>query len=505
MRGKREREAAGGAITSTITVEWMRAAFVRGVAAVAIAAALAPMGCASSGGRKKADAKPKRTVLLTSEDDVRVGAEAARDVAAQVGVVDDPILSAYVDGIGKKLLRGLPRRDFAYRFAIVDEMEPNAFALPGGYVFVSRGLLALANNEDELACVLGHEIVHVAFRHAAQQQAVARYQGPLTLPISRASTMAAYGRDMEREADTVGQRLCAAAGYDPAAMSTFMRSLDKRERLLIGRPRSPTFLDTHPGTRERAAANSVRASEMRWTRDPSLGDVRERYLDRIDGLAIGDRPETGVFLGNLFVHPELDFEMSFPEGWILQNSNRAVGAIAPRNEAAVFLAGDLPAGPLLGVADQFAADLRESQGAELTRKENVKLGDVDALRYSFRAGGGPLAIVAEVTFFPFAGATWRMVAFAPEVAADRYFGTIRIATRSFRPLQPENRARIETQRLRIALARDGEDVVALGERTNCILTPTVTALLNGLLGNEVMTGGELMKIVRVEGGAPPAR
>ena len=280
---------------------------------------LGGVGCASSGKKR-----PKRTVLLTSADDVRAGAEAAKQVEASIGLLDNPELTAYVEGIGKKLLRGLPRRDFAYSFAIVDQMEPNAFALPGGHVYVSRGLLALVNDEDELACVMGHEIVHVAKRHSAQQQAVARYQG-FSLPRSRAATLAAYGRDMEREADSLGQRLCAAAGYNPMGMSTFMRSLDERDRLLIGRPRAPTFADTHPGSRERAAANSMRASELRWTRDPRLGDVKVRYLNRIDKMLIGDRPETGLFVGQLFLHPVLDFEMDFPKGWRLQNSSRAVG------------------------------------------------------------------------------------------------------------------------------------------------------------------------------------
>ncbi len=473
---------------------------IRSAATIALVLLLT-IGCAGSGARKQTAAAPKRTVLLTSADDVRTGAEASRQVAAEIGLLEDPVLTAYVAGIGRKLLGGLPRREFAYHFAIVDDMEPNAFALPGGFIYVSRGLLALINDEDELACVLGHEIVHVAFRHAAQQQEVARQQRPLSLPIVRAGVLASYERDMEREADAVGQRLCAAAGYDPMAMATFMRRLDQRERLLIGTPRAATFLDTHPGARERAAVDSARASELRWSRDPGLGDVRARYLDRIDGLVIGDRPETGVFDGELFLHPALDFQIRFPKGWRLENSSRAVGAVAPRNEAAIFLAGDLPPGDLVAVADEFAAKAKAQQGVTLESKTRVKLGEIDAVRYAFRGGKGPYALAAEVTFFPFAGATWRMVAFAPLAAAERYFGTIQVSTRSFGPLQPENRARIETRRLRVVLARPGEDVVALGERTGCALSPSGRALLNGLLGNEVFAGGEPMKIVRREGSA----
>jgi len=452
-------------------------------------------GCASSGSKKKARKERTRTVLLTTSDDVREGAEAAKSVEVDIGLLDDAELTEYVESIGKKLLRGLPRRDFAFHFAIVDQMEPNAFALPGGYVYVSRGLLALINNVDELACVLGHEIVHVVRRHSAQQQAVARYQSPMSFPMSRAATLAAYGRDMEREADELGQRLCAAAGYNPMAMATFMRSLDQRERLLIGRPRTPTFLDTHPGSKERAAIDSARASELRWTRDPYLKDPRATHLDHIDGMTIGDRPETGVFVDSLFIHPDLGFEVSFPKGWVLRNSSRAVGAVAPRGEAAVFLSGDLPEGELTKVADDFAAKSKEDFGVELTEKQRVKVGNIDAIRYSFKGRGG---ISAKVTFFPFAGATWRMVGVAPLAAESRYFGPILLSMRSFGPLTDEHRALVHIDRLRVVLARSGEDVVEFNERNEGVLAPAATALLNGLLGNEVFEGGELMKVIRRE-------
>lgn len=466
---------------------------MKATALLLILGLLLALGCASSQG-SKGDGK-KRTVLLTMEDDVRVGAEEAKEVQAAIGLLDDPELTAYVEQIGKKLLRGLPRRDFAYQFAIVDEMEPNAFALPGGHIYVSRGLLALVNDVDELACVLGHEIVHVARRHSAQQQAAARYQqSPLSLPMARAATLAAYSRDMEREADVLGQRLCSAAGYDPMGLSTFLRSLDQRERLLIGAPRAPTFLDTHPGSRERATLNSARTGELRWTRDPSIEDPRAAHLDPIDGMVVGDRPATGIFLDELFVHPELGFQMSFPPGWRLQNSGQAVGALSPRRDALIYLSADLPAGDLVEVANEFAARARTEYGLEVHERKRVRIGDIEAVRYGFRGRG----IEAKVAFFPYAEGTWRMVGVAPAAAADRYLVPILLSMRSFGPLTEAHRARIQIRRLHVVSARAGEDVVALGERTGNVLDPSSTALLNGLLGNEVLEGGELMKVIRSE-------
>ncbi len=166
------------------------------------AAALLCAACAGSSGSSQT--KPTRTILTTEYDDARVGAEASQTIQQEMGVLDDPELNAYVNRIGRKLLRGIPRRSFSFEFYVVDQEEPNAFALPGGYIFISRGLLTLANDEDELANVIGHEITHSALRHAAAQQEIARRGSAIVSPFAHATNLAAYGRDMERTADRGG-------------------------------------------------------------------------------------------------------------------------------------------------------------------------------------------------------------------------------------------------------------------------------------------------------------
>jgi predicted Zn-dependent protease len=228
---------------------------VRALAAVV----LALLACAPA--PKSEPDKEKRTVLLdTPAADAIVGEEQNKDVSAQVGIVKDPGLERYLQALGEKLVRFASDRPFAYRFQVVDQWSPNAFALPGGYIYVSRGLLVLTNSEDELACVMGHEITHAAARHAAGQQAYMEQLSPFSLGLPRMASVAAYARDQERAADTGGQRICAKAGYDPGAMSTFLQSLDAIERLQMGNSRIPTFLDTHPGTGERIGSAAVFAS-----------------------------------------------------------------------------------------------------------------------------------------------------------------------------------------------------------------------------------------------------
>jgi len=465
------------------------------VSVLVCAAALCVAACAGS---SKKSEKPKRTVLSTHYDDARVGSEGAKAVAAQIGLLDDAALDAYVTRIGKKLLRAIPRRSFQYEFKVVDQLEPNAFALPGGYIFISRGLLALANNEDELACVIGPEITHAARRHSAAQQEIARRGNPLAMSWNRAATQAAYGRDMEREADEGGQILAAAAGYDPMGMSTFLQNMGQVERLLLGHTRVPTFFDTHPGSQERASVNAFRSREIRWKRDPSLGDTHVNYLRTVDGLPLDQRPEAGIFVGDRFLHPDLDFQIHFPRGWQTSNSTQAVGAGSPRGDAVVFLSADMPAGDPQQMAEAFAAKTQEEGGAEVTDSRPIKIGALDAWRLRLEGRGAGGHIVAYVTLVPYRGMTWRITGVTASAAERRYRGQFFNTARSFRPLTDEERDSIQSMRLRLATARPGESLEALSQRTSNTWNPSYMAVNNAFFTGHIFDGGEIVKVAHTE-------
>jgi len=456
-------------------------------------AALGLSACASSA--KDPPKKRRTTVLMTKYDDIDAGRDAAKSVATETGLYDDPELSAYVAKIGRKLLRGIPRRDFAYQFKVVDEVEPNAFALPGGYIYVSRGLVALTNSEDELACVLGHEITHVALRHAAARQTLGRGQFPLLGMGQRYGKLASYSRDLERSADKGGQILCAAAGYDPAALATFLEALTGSERLRAGFARSPSFFDSHPGSSRRASVNAVRATEMRWRRDPSLGDTRAVLLAQLDGLPVGQRPEAGLFVGDTFLHPALDFRLRFPRGWRTSNSSSTVGARSPRRDAVVFLMNDVPPGEPQDVAETWLSKTRDEQSVTLRKSRPVRIGDIDAWRLEISASSRGGGAASNVTFIPYRDSTWRITGITPQFSEKLFAKTVRTA-RSFRPMSEEERASIEVTRLRIVKARPGESLVSLGQRTSNAWNVSTTGVYNGLLTTHRFKGGELVKISR---------
>ncbi|MGH7292641.1 MAG: M48 family metalloprotease, partial [Myxococcota bacterium] len=352
----------------------------------------------------------------------------AKGVESQIGLLGDPEIDAYVQGIGDKLLRAIPNRPFAYQFRVVDQVEPNAFALPGGHIYVSRGLLALANDEDQLACVIGHEIGHVAKRHAAAQQGTQRGMFPLLNPWIRAGQMAAYSRDLERSADHDGQILCSAAGYDPRGLALFLDSLMTYEKSQTGLNRRGSYFDTHPLSSERATVARVEASELRWKRDPKLTDPRGALLAHIDGLPVGQRPEAGMFVGDVFLHPALNFKMRFPRTWRKSNTPQAVGAQAPRGDAVVFMMADVPVGEPRVVAERWATENMRGMG-QVEKTAPFTVGGLPGWRLDVVGNSGGGRVRSYVTFLPYAKAIWRITGAA---VSDKDLEATLVTTRSFR-------------------------------------------------------------------------
>lgn len=446
---------------------------------------------------------PGRIVLDTPYDDRRVGEEQTDAVAAEMGIVEDPELNAYLQRVAKRLLRYAPPQPFEYTFKIVDQTVPNAFALPGGKIYVSRGLLALVDTEDELAGVLGHEITHAAERHAAARVEIAKRINPLVIGWMRAAQIAAYGRDQERDADRGGQLLCAAAGYDPIGIATFLRKLDALERYEIGWSRLPFFLATHPTSPERAALAADRAASLAWTRQPGVAAERPfGYLSVVDGLVLGDDPAGGLFDGTLFVQPEMRFSIRFPQGWETMNSQQAVSAISPDGDAQLTLtlagAGD----DVNTVVDDFLEKEAESLRVRVGNRREIQLGELPAVRLEGRgreqvmtpAGPQEIHVYVQMTFVGYDGMVYRLALTSVAGLAEKYRGRATAFAMSFRPIDEATAHSLQVTRLRIARALDGETLQDLSERTRNALELGYTGVLNGIFASTELGHGDPVKI-----------
>ena len=294
----------------------------------------------------------RQLALMGEQQEIAMGREAAQQAAQQIGLYEDAELQAYVSQLGKRLAADSERPNLPWSFQVVDDPSVNAFALPGGYIFVTRGLMTHLTSEAELVSVLGHEIGHVTGRHSVEQMSKAQIAqiglmaGMILQPeLANYGDLAQtglgllflkYGRDDEREADDLGLRYLVNENYDPREMPGVFETLRRVSERETKGGRVPGWLSTHPTPENRIERISSQVASL--NRDFSRATVgRERYLQSLDGMVFGQNPREGYFRGNTFIQPELGFQITFPQGWNTNNQKQAVGAISDREDAVVVV------------------------------------------------------------------------------------------------------------------------------------------------------------------------
>jgi predicted Zn-dependent protease len=305
-----------------------------------------------------ATGKQSFTAFMSKEDELRVGAEEHPKMIKEFGgAYGDAKLRAYMNRIGLRLAAVSEGPGLKFTFTVLNDDKVNAFALPGGYVYVTRGIMALAENEAEIAGVVAHEIGHVTARHTAERYSttMAANLGLMVLDIVGSSAglpsgvgqiagfgaqaaLMGYSRDQELEADMLGVRYMTRAGYDPNAMGTFfakMQAHAELEQAMIGKQDGPAnnIMSTHPRTIDRIH-QAIQLAHAQTVPRPTVG--RDEYLAGIEGLVFGDDPAQGVRQGRVFAHPELRFRFEAPPGFVLFNSPRQVVGRGPGQAVMIF-------------------------------------------------------------------------------------------------------------------------------------------------------------------------
>jgi predicted Zn-dependent protease len=442
--------------------------------------------------------KKRRVILKTVYDDRRVGDDQSKRVEAELGLIEDAELLEYIRTVGIRLLRHAPARPFDYEFQIVDQSVPNAFALPGGKIYISRGLLALVETEDELAGVLGHEITHAAERHSAARIDYSRRLNPFSIGYLRAGAIAAYSRDQEKNADRGGQIMAAKAGYDPAGIARFLRKLDATERYEVGWSRLPSFLATHPTSPKRAALASDRAASISWERQSGVADYLPLgFYSVIDGLILGDNPAGGLFQDGRFIHPDLGFSIRFPKDWTTMNSQEAVAAISPKRDAQAMLTVEGQGKTIEEIAevvDEFIKQEVDGIRVRVRDRRPIMLGELPAIRIEGTATVGASGLTHQMTFVAHEGLVYRLSMLSLSSSVSKYRGRGRAFAHSFRPLDEEGLYSLVVTRLRIARALPNETLQALSIRTHNDLELVFTGVMNNLYASTTLKKGTPVKI-----------
>lgn len=451
-------------------------------------------------------------VMMSEEQEIALGRENDPKIKAQFGVYDNAKLQAYVQKVGERVAANSHRPQLVYRFAVLDSPDVNAFALPGGYIYITRGILTYLNSEAELAAVLGHEVGHVTARHSVRQYSAATAGQVAAAILLRtpaaqnlfnvigSALLSGYGRDHELEADRLGAEYLARNGYNPDAMLEVIGVLKNQEEFEKERAKAEgrepriyhgTFA-THPSADQRLQEV---VAEARQHAKPVKAQVgRDEYLQHLDGIRFGDSPKQGVRHRSAFYHRDFNLAMKFPEDWRVENAPDNVSAISPSQDAVIqvrtqdlnkkvapeeFLKGLLKGSRLKSAGPVEGANLPSYTGiAPLTTPFGRRDARVSVIYHENRA-------------FLF------LAAAKTDVAAAKYDTEFLSAARSLHALKPEEKKLAEGLRLKVVRAGPGDTFAKLAAKSPVTnYGESVLRLINDKFPSGEPVAGEAIKTIQ---------
>ncbi|MBI5836854.1 MAG: M48 family metalloprotease [Candidatus Eisenbacteria bacterium] len=453
----------------------------------------------------------KRELSLVSADqELRMGEQGDEAAVAEYGLYDDAGLAASVDRVGQKLAAISERPDLKWHFRVLDSPVINAFALPGGYIYVTRGILATLNSEAQLAGVLGHEIGHVTARHSARQATQQQLAGlglglgsVLIHGFDRYAGVASEGlgllflkfsRDDETQADELGVKYTTRARYDPREIPSTYGMLNRMRQREGGT--LPTFLSTHPDPGDREARTRALADAAVGGTTGSLAVLRADYRKALDGVVYGEDPRQGYVESSRFFDPALKLQVDFPPGWKIQNARSAVTARAAQGEAGLQLTLVKWQGPDVG---GYPASLRQQGRIAAASGGTSRVGGHEAWMGTVSAPdgkGGTQELLA-------AWVSWQSGSLLQWVGAPAAGGGVRASftacVESVRDLRDPARLAVQPARLALRTPPGGLSLaawLAQGTEGRLSVPASEIAWLNGLEESSVPPRGEPVKLPR---------
>ncbi len=461
------------------------------------------VGCATN------PATGRRQLILMSEaQEVELGKQSDAEIRREMGVYNDPQLQQYVERVGARLARASKRPNLPWAFAIVDESAVNAFALPGGYVYLARGILPFLRDEAEMAAVLGHEVGHVDARHSAEayskQQLVggSLALGGVLWPKGQAVIGAAgvglgfaflkFGRDAELESDRLGVGYAAASGWQPAAMQGLLGTLARLDEAQGSRRGVPNWALTHPPAADRVQ----KVQEAVAAAGTSATTTNRTEFERaIDGVVFGDSREKGIVRGSQFLHPILRFAWQLPEGWEIANSNEQVSAQPGGGNVALVL--QMIESDSDNAARAAEVSMTES-GFRQTGGSTTAINGLQAFVGSYEGLSNNRRVLARAAVVKHGGRTGQFYRIVGLALADGYANVEPVLARSinsFRPLSQQDADRIQPNRVRFYTVRAGDTWESIARTGASGLKAPTLAVMNGRDAATAPRAGDRVRIV----------
>ncbi|MCC3861581.1 M48 family metalloprotease [Pseudemcibacter aquimaris] len=480
---------------------------------------LLPLTLAACTTVNPATGKRDFTPFMSPSKEMSIGQEAHPGILKDNGgTYNDPRITQYVNDMGQRLVANSELSDYPFTFTVLDTPLVNAFALPGGYVYVTRGIMALVNDESELASVIGHEIGHVTARHSAKRYNNQMFAGLGTILVGAATGNSAlansvgqgaqaylmsYSRDQEHQSDELGIRYASRAGFDPYAASSMLNGLDNEHKLQLtlanreGESRGTDFGSTHPNTQERVARAFQGATQTGIPQN-SRNRNQEVYFNIIDGMRFGDDPKQGIIDGKEFKHPSMKFKFTVPDNYILQNSSQVVMArgTGTAEGAVIIFAG----------ANMNGKSVRD-HASELWQKYKIEnamqsLQDLDingmaaATGYTTMSMNNQNYIVRLIAIQHSGNNGYHFLMLTPQSKYNSLSESLQRTSYTFNKLSDQEAAAIKGRKIRVIRAASGDSINSLSSRMAFDKYQKERFMaMNGLNDNSMIRAGQRLKLV----------
>ena len=445
--------------------------------------------------------------------DKKLGAENAKLVEQEMGIYHHDSLSRLVNAVGQKLVSRLKKNPFEFKFFLADSPEPNAFALPGGYIYITRGILPLIQTEDELAGIMAHEIIHVTERHSVKQMRKGVIGGVLQLPgnlinavtgtqignvlntpvaLSSRVFISKYSRGHEKQADSDGVQLAASAGYNANALADALERLSKGIELVTGEAEKKDYFSDHPFTPKRAADIRNDAPKHKPVNSPHVTKSKEMFQGNFNKLCFGPNPKQGIFKDSLFIHPDLGFSLIVPSDWKTFNKPASVGSYTEKVDAFIVLNIVDSAKSAREIGEKVKEKAGKSEELIVQSAIDTTINHNNAYLLRLKSSDKNKEVLVALLWIEFEGKVFSLVgAFAPPNKQ-----VVHEALCSFRKSQKEELETVVQYELQVVQAKKSETIDQLSERTGNKLKLPLTALINDMDQKNPLSENSQVKIIR---------
>ncbi|MDX1940954.1 MAG: M48 family metalloprotease [Saprospiraceae bacterium] len=449
----------------------------------------------------------KEIMLMTKDQEIALGIQSNPEVLATFGAYQDETLQNFINQKGQEMAKVSHRPELEYKFQILDSPVVNAFALPGGFVYFTRGIMAHFNNEAEFAGVLGHEIGHVTARHGAQQYTQQiLLQGALLVGVVASEDFAQYaglasqglgllmlkfGRDDESQSDQLGVQYSTKIGYDAHEMAHFFKTIDR----LSGGDNGgvPTFLSTHPNPIDRYnKVNQLATDAQKTSPAANLQVNRDQYLRMIDGLIYGDDPRQGYLENNIFYHPDLKFQFPVPQGWQFQNMPAQV-QMAPQDGKSLVVFTLAQGNSINEAANVMAQDT----SLKVESRQNATVNGLPAMIIVGNQQAQDGKVVSSLIYLiQYNNLIYKFIGMAYAQDFSTYRPVFENTMKNFKQLNDQSKINVQPERIRIkTVAQNGTLEATLRGFGIEEKRLSELAILNGMELKDPVTKGTLIKVL----------